>query len=115
MGCLPKGIDRSSPTYRSLPFEMDSIPKRTKSTFARWLMELQGLPLRIETRPDKDNIVADYLSHQTNGEIDEHVNAEESFEEKVFHIRSRKALQRKIERKQREDSVIRDALFQIQS
>ena len=33
MGCVPKGIDRSSPTYRSLSFEMDSIPKRTQAHF----------------------------------------------------------------------------------
>ena len=97
------------------PWKWILSQREPKPTFARWLMELQGLPLRIETRPGKENIVADYLSRQTNGEIDEYVNAEDSFEEKVFHIRSRKALQRKIERKQREDSVIRDALFQIQS
>ena len=73
------------------------------------------MPLRIETRSGKDNIVADYLSHRTSHEIDEDVNTDDRFEEKVFLVRSREALQRKIERKQREDPVVRDALNQMQN
>ena len=86
-----------------------------KPTFTRWLMELQEIPLRIETRSGKDNIVADYLSRKPDQELDEDVNAEDMFEEKVFQVHSREALQRKIERGQREDPVIRDAVSQIQS
>ena len=86
-----------------------------KPTFTRWLMELQEIPLRIETRSGKDNIVADYLSRKPDQELDEDVNAEDMFEEKVFQVHSREALQRKIERGQREDPVIRNAVSQIQS
>ena len=85
-----------------------------KPTFTRWLMELQGMPLRIETRAGKDNTVADYLSRKPPQNIDEEVNIEDKFEEKVYRIRTREALQKRIERKQREDPVICNALSQLQ-
>ena len=88
--------------------------KDPKPTFTRWLMELQGMPLRIETRAGKNNIVADCLSRKAHREIDETVNTEEEFEEKVYKVGTREALQKRIERKQNEDDVIRNALGQLQ-
>ena len=73
-------------------------------------MELQGMPLRIETRAGKDNTVADNLSRKPHQNIDEEVNIEDKFEEKVYRIRTREALQKRIERKQREEPVICNAL-----
>ena len=108
-------MGRLSPTYRSLSLKWILAQKDPKPTFTRWLMELQGMPLRIESRSGKDNIVADYLRCRTSHEIDEDVNTDDRFEKKVFLVRLREALQRKIERKQREDPVVRDALYQIQN
>ena len=67
--------------------------KDPKPTFTRWLMELQGMPLRIETRAGKNNIVANCLSRKAHREIDETVNTEEEFEEKVYRVGTREALQ----------------------
>ena len=39
---------------------------------------------------------------------------EEEFEEKVYRVGTREALQKRIERKQNEDDVIRNALGQLQ-
>ena len=39
-----------------------------KHTYARWLMELQELPFRIEFRPGRENLVADYLSRSHFGQ-----------------------------------------------
>ena len=88
--------------------------KDPKPTFTRWLMELQGMPLRIETRAGRNNTVADCLSRKPHREIDETVNTEDDFEEKVYYISAREALQKRIEKKQSEDDVISNALAQLQ-
>ena len=76
--------------------------KDPKPTFTRCLMELQGMPLRIETRAGRNNTVTDCLSRKPHGEIDETVNTEGHLEEKVYYIITREALQKRIEKKQSE-------------
>ena len=69
------------------------------------------MPLRIETRVGKDNTVADYLSRKPHQDIDEEVNIEDKLEEKVYRIRTRETLQKRIERNQRDPAVTPKLLF----
>ena len=87
--------------------------KDPKPTFARWMMELQEIPLRVEIRAGKDNPVADYLSRKDSVEIDPDVNREDKFEDNIFSTQSVNSLQRKIKRYQGKDPVIREAIEHI--
>ena len=84
--------------------------KDPKPTFARWLIELQAIPLRVEVRAGKDNPVADYLSRKDNVEIDLGVNVEDKFEDNIFSTQSVNSLQRRIKKYQNKDPVICRAL-----
>ena len=51
--------------------------KDPRHTFARWLLELEELPYRIEYIPGSENQVADYLSRIPNLEYDEELNSDD--------------------------------------
>ena len=51
--------------------------KDPRHTFARWLLELEELPFRIEYIPGSENQVADYLSRIPNLEYDEELNSDD--------------------------------------
>ena len=87
--------------------------KDPKPTFARWLMELQDLPLYVEVPAGKDNVVADYLSRKGEVDVDKDVTNEESFEEKIYTVQG-DTMQIEIEKVQKADSVVSGALRQIQ-
>ena len=57
--------------------------KDPRHTFARWLLELEELPYRIEYRPGSK--VANYLSCIPNLEYDEELNSEDAFEDRVYY------------------------------
>ena len=66
------------------PLKWLQAQKDPKPTYARWLMELQGLQLEIAVRPGSENNVADYLSRNPSAEPDEEVNSEDTFENRIF-------------------------------
>ena len=84
-----------------------------KHTYARWLMELQEVPFKIEYRSGRENQVADYLSRNPEMTFDGQVNNEEDFEDKIFLVSEANELYEKIVAGQAQDEVIQTALREI--
>ena len=87
--------------------------KDPRHTFARWLLELEELPYRIEYRPGSENQVADYLSRIPNLEYDEELNSDDAFEDRVYYTGPTADPMKWIEEGQKDDPVIRGALGQF--
>ena len=86
--------------------------KDPRHTMARWLLELEELPYRIEYRPGAENCVADYLSRTPNLPYDEDLNEEDRFEDRVYYTGTTFD-SRRIFEGQRRDPVIWGALRQL--
>ena len=95
------------------PLKWLKSQKDPKHTYARWLMELQELPFRIEYRSGSENQVADYLSRKPGMSFDEDINREEEFERKIFQVASKMEIYPTVVEGQNLDPVIADALAQL--
>ena len=87
--------------------------KDPRHTFARWVLELEEFDYRITYRPGKQNVVPDYLSRVPGLTIDEAVQDDTIFENKIFIAESAEELVLDFSRLQRGDLVIRRALLQL--
>ena len=87
--------------------------KYPRHTFARWLLELEDIPYKIVFRPGYQNQLPDYLRRVPDLEIDDEVNDEEAFEEKVCYIESQKEEVQPLEMQQKEDAAIQIAVRQL--
>ena len=76
-------------------------------------MELQELSFRIEFRPDRENLVADYLSRNPGVSYDDTVNQEDNFEDRIYTVEKEKRLFERIAMEQKEDGVIARALTEL--
>ena len=52
--------------------------------FSRWLMELETIPYTIAIRPGSSNHVPDYLSRIPGLTVDQRINEESHFEDRIF-------------------------------
>ena len=95
------------------PLKCLQAQKNPKPTFARWLMELQGLPIEIAIRPGSENCVADYLSRNNTSKFDEAVNSEESFEDRVYLTETVRGLPARTAGGQAEDRAITETIAQL--
>ena len=95
------------------PLKWLQAQKNPKPTFARWLMELQGLPIEIAIRPGSENCVADYLSRNNTSKFDEAVNSEESFEDRIYLTETVRGLPARIAGGQAEDRAITETITQL--
>ena len=87
--------------------------KDPRHTFARWLLELEELPYRIEYRPGGENQVGDYLSRLPNMEYDEGLDSEDTFEDRIYDTGPPRGPTKWIRAGQKEDAVIRGTLRQL--
>ena len=110
-----KGAERVVVHTDHSPLKWLQAQKDPKPTFARWLMELQGLPLEIEVRPGKENCVADYLSRNQTASFDEEVNSEDTFEDKIYLAEEVQDLPDRIAKGQLDDEIITNALAQMRA
>ena len=88
--------------------------KDPRHTYARWILELEELPYRVEYRPGSQNLTADYLSRTENLRHDKAVSNEEEFEDRVYILGAQDKMYSKILKKQKEDSVIQRAIDQLE-
>ena len=85
--------------------------KDPRHTFARWILELEELPYRVQYRPGKENKVADYLSRTPNLVYDSNVNREKGFEDRLFSVDI--SLGEQVADRQRNNPVIRQAIQEM--
>ena len=64
--------------------------KDPRHTYARWILELESLPYRVEYRPGSLNQTADYLSRIPHLERDNGVDDEMEFEGHVYAVEQQK-------------------------
>ena len=62
--------------------------KDPRHHFSRWLMELETIPYAIASRPGSSNQVPDYLSRVPGLMVDEEINEESRFEDRIYPIES---------------------------
>ena len=74
---------------------------------------MEEIPYQIKYRPGTQNQLPDYLSRKTGLEVDEGVNCEDPFENKIYHVEGPGDRMRKIRAEQGKDYVVREAIRQI--
>ena len=97
------------------PLQWLKNQKDPRHTYARWVIELEELPYRIEYRPGIQNSPADYLSRLPNLRFDMEVNDEEGFEGKIYLLKDPEMFGLEIVKKQGLDLVIQRAVQQIKT
>ncbi|KAI6650043.1 Transposon Ty3-G Gag-Pol polyprotein [Oopsacas minuta] len=94
--------------------------KDPRRTFARWILELEEYSYVITHRPGKENNLPDYLSRNPNVAVDEKVQDESIFEDKVFTVKTRVRVETRwdavlMRKQQNQDAVTKDALNQLET
>ena len=74
---------------------------------------MEEIPYQIRYRPGIQNQLPDYLSRKTGLGIDQDVNCEDSFENKIYRVQVPEDWMRKMKSEQRKDRVIQEAIRQI--
>ena len=97
------------------PLQWLRSQKDPRHTYARWIVELEELPYRIENRPGIQNNPADYLSRLPNLRFDMEVNDEECFEGKIYSLEDPEVIGLEIVMKQGDNQVIQRAMQQIKT
>ena len=88
-----------------------------RHTFARWVMELEGLDYHIRYRRGRDNCVADCLSRPsgaiTETDYDKEVNEENLFEDLIYVVASARGWVEKVKDAQNSDDALAFAKTQL--
>ena len=93
--------------------------KDPRHHFSRWLMELETIPYTIAFRPGSSNQVPDYLSRAPDLTVDEEVNEESFFEDRVYPAEDgwtgddEAGWIERIAEEQRKDFIVNDAKEQL--
>ena len=94
------------------PLQWLRSQKDPRHTYARWILELESLPYRVEYRPGSLNQTADYLSRIPHLERDRKVDDEAEFEGHVYAVGTAERVLKWIVREQLRDPVIQKAVQQ---
>ena len=85
----------------------------TRTTFARWILELEEYDYEIIYRPGAQNLLPDYLSRVPGKPIDALVQDETKFEDKIFVAELVGQRMVDIRKDQRDDPVVPSATEQL--
>ena len=86
--------------------------KDPRHTYARWILELESLPYRVEYRPGSLNQRVDYLNRIPHLERDTKVDDEAEFEGHVYAVGTAEGILKRVVREQLRDPVIQKEIEQ---